>query len=181
MTTQPARLFVHAGSCEGRKLVVNNFRKDSYCWVASPKGPAVCNTLYTNKATPPMPCIWDTDQTECIRAEMFTCLACPKCGSKVSDTRGIISSCCAPGGAWDGKCGDEGEAEYTWNQGVKACRLSTRRKNPVDCLPNSCVHIYWDIFLFFAARYLHILHSRYWDYALDDFSNPYRTCNKQMS
>ena len=33
-------------------------------------------------------------------------------------------TCCGPGGAWSGKCGAVGDAdfEHTWTEGVKACK-----------------------------------------------------------
>ena len=44
---------------------------------------------------------------------------CPKCGS---DRRGT-PSCCAQGGSWIGKCGDDDESmEHTWLEGQLACR-----------------------------------------------------------
>ena len=123
--------FVHAGKCEGRKLVIDSLRKDSYCWLASSKGPGVCKNLYTNKAAPPVPCMWDAKQEACIRAEMFTCLTCPKCGTitpkgaaeinTIAET-GTTRNCCASDGAWNGRCGNKGEKEYTWTEGAKACR-----------------------------------------------------------
>ena len=116
------------GVCEGRKLAVDRMRKDSYCWIGTPKGQKFCNQLYTNKATPPQPCVWDAESRACLRNAKRTCLTCPKC-STITDRRnkdGIDmageSSCCAPGGAWNGKCSDEGDLEYTWAQGIKACK-----------------------------------------------------------
>ena len=47
--------------------------------------------------------------------------SCPKCGTnRQSGTR----SCCAPGGAWVGNCGDPGDSnfEHTWFEGNEACK-----------------------------------------------------------
>ena len=45
---------------------------------------------------------------------------CPKCGKfKNSGTR----SCCAPGGAWVNKCGEDGTSkDHTWFDGMEACK-----------------------------------------------------------
>ena len=51
-----------------------------------------------------------------------TAAKCPKCGSSRTDKR----SCCAPGGAWRGKCGDDGEnMEHTWTEGLDACQCKS--------------------------------------------------------
>ena len=45
---------------------------------------------------------------------------CPKCGTvKKTGKR----SCCAGGGSWYKKCGDEGDSKFdhTWTQGFQAC------------------------------------------------------------
>ena len=47
--------------------------------------------------------------------------ACPKCGTfKDSDKR----SCCARGGAWFNKCGNDGDFnfDHTWFEGIQACK-----------------------------------------------------------
>ena len=45
---------------------------------------------------------------------------CAKCG-KIKKSKKL--SCCARGGAWYNKCGDEGDSKFdhTWTEGVKAC------------------------------------------------------------
>ena len=46
---------------------------------------------------------------------------CPKCGTiKKSGKR----SCCARGGTWFKKCGDEGDTtfDHTWTEGIEACK-----------------------------------------------------------
>ena len=46
---------------------------------------------------------------------------CPKCGTvKKSGKR----SCCAPGGAWVNKCGNDGDSKFdhTWIEGIVACK-----------------------------------------------------------
>ena len=56
---------------------------------------------------------------------------CRKCGR---NPRGKLS-CCAPGGYWLGKCGDEGEnKEHTWSEGLRACK----RKGPI--MKYICLH-----------------------------------------
>lgn len=43
---------------------------------------------------------------------------CPKCGTNSKGRQ----TCCAPDGAWNEKCGDNGEnKEYTWVDGLEAC------------------------------------------------------------
>ena len=46
---------------------------------------------------------------------------CPKCG--VNKKSGL-GNCCARGGSWFQKCGDEGDTnfEHTWGDGFDACR-----------------------------------------------------------
>ena len=45
---------------------------------------------------------------------------CPKCGVNKKSGKG---SCCARGGSWFQKCGDEGDTtfEHTWGEGMLAC------------------------------------------------------------
>ena len=45
---------------------------------------------------------------------------CPKCGANKSGRR----SCCAPGGAWAGKCGNDNDSKFdhTWTEGIQACK-----------------------------------------------------------
>ena len=45
---------------------------------------------------------------------------CPACGT-VKKTK--KRSCCARGGAWFNKCGDEGDSKFdhTWTEGVQSC------------------------------------------------------------
>ena len=45
---------------------------------------------------------------------------CPKCGFVKKSDR---PSCCARGGAWFNKCGDEGDSKFahTWTEGIQAC------------------------------------------------------------
>ena len=51
---------------------------------------------------------------------------CPNCGT-VAKTGAL--SCCAPGGSWNKKCGNPGDAnfEYTWSQGIQACKYLASR------------------------------------------------------
>ena len=57
---------------------------------------------------------------------------CRKCGTikGVTNKNGVdltgVRSCCAPGGAWYGKCGKDGEAKFTWTQGATACQCKER-------------------------------------------------------
>ena len=46
---------------------------------------------------------------------------CPMCGT-IKKSKKL--SCCARGGAWYNKCGDEGDSnfDHTWTEGVQACR-----------------------------------------------------------
>lgn len=46
---------------------------------------------------------------------------CSKCG--ITKKSGI-NSCCARGGAWFKKCGDDGDVDFdhTWEDGIQACR-----------------------------------------------------------
>ena len=46
---------------------------------------------------------------------------CAKCG-KIKKSKKL--SCCARGGAWYNKCGDEGDSKFdhTWLEGVQACK-----------------------------------------------------------
>ena len=56
--------------------------------------------------------------------------SCSKCGaSKLSGK----PSCCAFGGSWYGKCGDDGDTnfDHTWTEGVKACKASAQADNCV--------------------------------------------------
>ena len=48
---------------------------------------------------------------------------CPFCGIN-DDGR---PSCCAAGGAWRGKCGDDVDKEHTWGEGFRACRCECTR------------------------------------------------------
>ena len=51
---------------------------------------------------------------------------CPKCGTITGVANKIgMRSCCAPGGAWFGECGKDGEAKYTWTDGLKTCECET--------------------------------------------------------
>ena len=45
---------------------------------------------------------------------------CPKCGTLKKSGK---VSCCAPGGAWFNKCGNDGDPKFdhTWSEGAKAC------------------------------------------------------------
>ena len=115
------------GVCEGRKLAVDKFREPSFCWTGSVKGPNTCHQLYTSKMMPPQPCVWHAEKRICARNDMLVCLTCPKCGT-ITDKDSVDStgtrSCCAPDGAWAGKCGKDFEAEYTWTHGIKACQCN---------------------------------------------------------
>ena len=44
---------------------------------------------------------------------------CPKCGT--IEKSGKLS-CCAPDGAWFNNCGNKGDAEHTWVEGLQACK-----------------------------------------------------------
>ena len=44
---------------------------------------------------------------------------CPKCGTLKKDGK---LSCCAPGGAWFKNCGDGQMFQYTWADGIDACK-----------------------------------------------------------
>ena len=46
--------------------------------------------------------------------------SCPKCGVNKKSGKG---NCCARGGSWFQKCGDEGDTnfEHTWSEGMVAC------------------------------------------------------------
>ena len=47
-----------------------------------------------------------------------TPVKCPKCGFSPKDQR----SCCAPGGSWRGKCGNDDDGmEHTWTEGQLVC------------------------------------------------------------
>ena len=58
--------------------------------------------------------------------------ACSACGLiKVSGKL----SCCARGGAWFKRCGDDGDTkvEHTWLEGIEACRSKLTRELPYMC------------------------------------------------
>ena len=112
--------------------MVDKFRKASFCWTGSNKGPDICDKLYSSKILPPQPCKWDAEKFICARDDTLVCLTCPKCGSITGnaykdgvDSTGV-RSCCALDGAWHGKCGKDGEAEFTWTHGMKACQCKER-------------------------------------------------------
>ena len=46
---------------------------------------------------------------------------CPKCGTNAGNNQ---RNCCAVGGSWAGKCGEDGE--HTWNEGLQACNGETQ-------------------------------------------------------
>ena len=70
--------------------------------------------------------------SEFITADVVTVrTACPKCGT---NSNGRIS-CCGRGGAWSGKCGDEGEGkEHTWSEGLEACICKDQAIFPFLCV-----------------------------------------------
>ena len=80
---------------------------------------------------------------------------CPKCGTITGGTYrdGIestgVSSCCAPGGTWYGKCGKDGEAEYSWTHGLEACECKNRFLRSFEScrLPSLICHRHIYIFL----------------------------------
>ena len=47
--------------------------------------------------------------------------ACPKCGLF---KKSGINSCCASGGSWNKKCGNDGDSKFdhTWFEGIEACK-----------------------------------------------------------
>ena len=118
--------------CEGRKLAVDKFKKASFCWAGSEKGPGTCHTLYSSKIMPPQPCVWDAERFLCDSDDTLVCLKCQKCGTitagTIEDDVNLIGmrSCCAVDGAWHGKCGNDDESEFTWTHGLKACQCKER-------------------------------------------------------
>ena len=48
---------------------------------------------------------------------------CPRCGTI---TKSGQRSCCARGGAWFNECGDAGDFDHTWFEGIQACKYATR-------------------------------------------------------
>ena len=117
---------MYAGPCEGRRLAVDSSKEETYCW-----GQKSCNEVYSSKSTLPHPCVWDVATSTCLRNDDATCLACPKCGTLARSTNEDSTdvtgerSCCAPGGAWYGRCGDGDGMEFTWTHGIKACERTT--------------------------------------------------------
>ena len=128
------------GVCEGRMLAVDRARKETYCWSGTQIS---CNQLYSNKARPPKPCVWNAKTRVCLRNDNVVCLACPKCGAIAGSTNrdgaglAVTGSCCAPGGAWYGRCGNGGEAEFSWSHGIKACE----GKNAIYSFIYYCVSV----------------------------------------
>merc|ERR1712224_104151 len=63
------------------------------------------------------------------------CDKCPKCGRS---KKGEVT-CCGKGGSWKGKCGDFGQFEYTWVQGVEACaNVEPKHTVPERVRPPAC-------------------------------------------
>ena len=58
--------------------------------------------------------------------------ACPKCGTIPDSGK---RSCCVPGGAWFGECGDAGNANagHTWDEGLQACQGRLVQTNTAGC------------------------------------------------
>ena len=69
---------------------------------------------------------------------------CPKCGTHLTGKPG----CCAPDGAWSGKCGNENEnKEHTWGEGWRACRCKNKHNlhfesNTIENLSGNFISLY---------------------------------------